>query len=297
MANTTTQSGASISIWGGELTEVKISNCSIKFSQLPAITGEFMGIMAEVVKGLVMENVSIENVGIPLKFNPETLANTYCQVKNLTVIWSNVAPGAGTPIGSGIHFDTDSDHVVDIDMVIKNPAGISIIPIQIGADTTLTRFYFGFALNGKKLYKGLLILSSGSVWNFPTFITNKDIGSSENFKRTGLGVNIGTGGAYGPAVSITSLSGVITYPRIKIAVGGTFGTGETVTVKVEAVYSDGSTAYVEKSYTAVKTEWLTDDDIEALITQGKDITQLQVSASSNLASTSVTVTVNAYGKA
>jgi len=118
-----------------------------------------------------------------------------------------------------------------------------------------------------------------------------------NFKVTGLSVPVGVSGAYGSAVSITSLSGVITLPRVKITWGGTFGTGETVTVQITAVYSDGTTASITKSATAVGSLWLTDDDVFALIIQGKDITQLQVSASSNLASTSVTVTVNAYGKA
>jgi len=132
----------------------------------------------------------------------------------------------------------------------------------------------------------------------PSLLIKFNIGySTENFKATGLSVPVGVSGAYGSAVSITSLSGIITYPRVKITWGGTFGTGETVTVQITAVYSDGTTASITKSATAVGSLWLTDDDVFALITQGKDITQLQVSASSNLASTSVTVTVNAYGKA
>jgi hypothetical protein len=119
---------------------------------------------------------------------------------------------------------------------------------------------------------------------------------TENFKTTGLSVSVGTGGAYGSASAITSPSGVITYPRVKITWGGTFGTDETVTVKVEAVYSDGSTAYVEKSATATGSLWLTDDDILSIITQGKDIVKLNIYAKTNLSSTTVTVTVDAYGK-
>jgi hypothetical protein len=120
---------------------------------------------------------------------------------------------------------------------------------------------------------------------------------TENFKSTGVSVTVGSGGVYGSASVITSQSGLITYPRIKITWGGTFGTGETVTVKVEAVYSDGTTAYVEKSATATGSLWLTDDDILSLITQGKDIVKLNIYAKTNLASTTVTVTVDAYGKA
>jgi hypothetical protein len=120
---------------------------------------------------------------------------------------------------------------------------------------------------------------------------------TENFKVVGAGVGIGVGGAYGSPLTVTSPGGLITYPRVKITWGGTFGAGETVTVKVEAVYSDGSTAYIEKPATATGSLWLSDDDILALIAQGKDIVKLNIYAKTNLSSTSVTVTVSAYGKA
>jgi len=121
---------------------------------------------------------------------------------------------------------------------------------------------------------------------------------TETFKATSLSVTIGTSGVYGSAKTITSLSGLITYPRIKITWGGTFGTGETVTVGIEAVYSDGSkSTLVEKSATATGSLWLSDDDILTLIANGKDIVQLNIYAKTNLSSTSVTVTVDAYGKA
>jgi len=120
---------------------------------------------------------------------------------------------------------------------------------------------------------------------------------TDYFKTTGLSVPVGTGGAYGSASEITSLSWAIAFPKTKITWGGIFNTGETVTVKVEAVYTDGITAYVEKSATAVGSLWLTDDDVLSLITQGKDIVKLKVYAKSSATSTSVTVTVDAYGKA
>jgi len=118
-----------------------------------------------------------------------------------------------------------------------------------------------------------------------------------NFKAINVSVPVGTGGAYGNVVAITSPSGRITLPRVKITWGGTFGANETVIVKVEAVYSDNSTAYVEKSATAAGSVWLTDDDIMALIAQDKDISRLNIYAKSSASSTSVTVTIDAYGKA
>jgi hypothetical protein len=129
-------------------------------------------------------------------------------------------------------------------------------------------------------------------------IVKDNIGyDTENFKVTGVSISVGTGGAYGSASAVQTPSGRVTYPRVKITWGGTFGTGETVTVKVEAVYTDGSTAYIEKSATTTGSLWLTDDDIISLITQGKDIVKLNVYAKTNLSSTTVTVTVDAYGKA
>jgi hypothetical protein len=119
---------------------------------------------------------------------------------------------------------------------------------------------------------------------------------TENFKVTGLAVPVGTGGYYGLATTITTPSGRITCPRVKVTWGGAFRARETVTVKVEAVYTDGSTAYIEKPATATGSLWLTDDDILALIAQGKDIVKLNIYAKTNLPSTSVIVTVDAYGK-
>jgi hypothetical protein len=139
--------------------------------------------------------------------------------------------------------------------------------------------------------------NTNSVIVDPTSVVIGNVGYwTDNFKSTNVGVTVGTNGVYGSASTITSPSNIITYPRVKITWGGTFGTGETVTVKVEAVYTDGSTAYIEKSATATGSLWLTDDDIISLITQGKDITKLNVYAKTNLSSTSVTVTVDAYGR-
>jgi hypothetical protein len=167
-----------------------------------------------------------------------------------------------------------------------NKPGYCILE-ELGAD------YNYIAYNDCEDYATGAIYKSGAN----TVVKNNIGYYTENFKSTGISVAVGTGGAYGTASTITSPSGVITYPRVKITWGGTFGTGETVTVKVEAVYTDGSTAYVEKSATATGSLWLTDDDIMSLITQGKDIVNLNVYAKSSATSTSVTVTVDAYGKA
>jgi hypothetical protein len=120
---------------------------------------------------------------------------------------------------------------------------------------------------------------------------------TKNFKISSLSVNVGTNNTWGSASNIKSPSGVITYPRIKITWGGTFRTDETVTVRIVAAYSDDSYTYIDKSSTATGSLWLSDDDVLSLIAQGKDLVRFDVYAMSNSASTSVTVTVDAYGKA
>jgi len=83
------------------------------------------------------------------------------------------------------------------------------------------------------------------------------------------------------------------FPKIRIVVGGTFATDETVTVKIEAEYGSG-TRSVEKSFTATGSYDLTNNDLISLIPFGAE-NPLKVScyAKSNQASTDVTVRVHA----
>ncbi|MCC6050826.1 MAG: hypothetical protein LM580_08970, partial [Thermofilum sp.] len=70
-------------------------------------------------------------------------------------------------------------------------------------------------------------------------------------------VAVGTGGSYGSATLFRPRSYRITLLQgVKITWGGTFAVGETVTVKITAVYRDGTSYYVEKSATATGSLWL-----------------------------------------
>ena len=212
------------------------------------------------------------------------------------VIMENNYMEAGTPISLSITNITFKDLIIRGNNLVGHaPAGYGPNAIVI-QNLTVNR---GIVENNSVWgYSGTTLSSAGIAVLVPNVRVKNNPGwDTGNFKTSGLSISVGTGGAYGSASTITSPSGIITYPRIKITWGGTFGTGETVTVQITAVYSDGTTASITKSATATGSLWLTDDDVFALIAQGKDIVQIQVSASSNLASTSVTVTVNAYGKA
>ena len=106
----------------------------------------------------------------------------------------------------------------------------------------------------------------------------------------------GVSDAYGTAVDINAEANksiVLLY--VKLSWGGTFGTGETVTIRVTVTFNDGSTAYIEKSATAVGDYWLADSEKASLMSDGKYVTKVSVASKSNLTSTSVTTTVVVYG--
>ena len=116
---------------------------------------------------------------------------------------------------------------------------------------------------------------------------------TETLLKTGLAPTIGTGDTYGPATTVTSLSGIIELFKLAITIGGTFGTGETVTVKVETVWDDGSTLSIEKSYTAVSSKtWLTDSEVQSLWKDGNALRKINLYAKTNLSSTTVTVSID-----
>jgi len=191
------------------------------------------------------------------------------EVKNL-LIEGNVIDASDYTSGSPIYLWVDKRHAAS-DWYIANNLIINPNNLRIEITGNIARCVV-------KGNRGL-----GTLW-------------TENFKTVNLSVPVGNGDAYGSPVAIYSPSGVITFPRVKITWDGTFASGETVTVKIEAVYADGSAAYVEKSATAAGSLWLTDDDIMQLISQWKEILYLNVYAKTNMSSTSVTVTVTAYGK-
>jgi len=109
--------------------------------------------------------------------------------------------------------------------------------------------------------------------------------------------DLGTGGELGAASSITPDTG---YSRIvllgaKIAVGGSLATGESVTVRITVNYSDGSSAYIEKTYSATGDDYLTEADLQSLYKNGVGVSSIDVQAASSATTTSATVTVTVRG--
>jgi len=82
---------------------------------------------------------------------------------------------------------------------------------------------------------------------------------------------------------------------IRITVGGTFATGETVTVKITFYWNDGSSTYIEKPFTATGTYDLTVSDLLSLLKNDVYLTSIGAQAKTDQASTSVTVDVTVAG--
>jgi hypothetical protein len=106
----------------------------------------------------------------------------------------------------------------------------------------------------------------------------------------------GTGGAYGTAVALKpgTKRGVVPLSA-SLTWGGTFGTGETVTIRLTAKFSDNTTASITRSATATGTVLLNPADLKDLFKDGVYITEIDVDSSSSASSTSVTTSATIYG--
>jgi len=115
-------------------------------------------------------------------------------------------------------------------------------------------------------------------------------------KSTGS-LSIGTSSEYGTESTISVRTGYdyMIPMAVKLTVGGTFATDETVTVRITVYFDDGSSAYLDKSYTATGSETVSVDELAPLYADGKNITSVGLKAASNQSSTSVTVDYEYYG--
>lgn len=110
-----------------------------------------------------------------------------------------------------------------------------------------------------------------------------------------LSVTPGTNSSYGGSATATPTSGKGWIPSmVKVYWGGSFASGETVTVRITAKFSDGSSSSVTVSSSGVGEYWLTDREKATLWNDGVCVSEVDVDASSNASATSVTVTVTLY---
>ena len=116
---------------------------------------------------------------------------------------------------------------------------------------------------------------------------------------------LGLSAVNGTVVSLATVSGksliITNLNKIKVVVGGTFTTGESVEVTITLNNASGVVTTVTITYSAVGGGWLTDDDIATLLTgvglvAGVEISDIQVSANTSIAvASTVTLDVSVYG--
>jgi hypothetical protein len=105
-----------------------------------------------------------------------------------------------------------------------------------------------------------------------------------------------TAATYGTATDIEPTSGYhgIVPTHLAATAGGTFGT-ETLTVRITATYSDGTTANITKDFTAAGTTNLTNAEIYGLIKDAVSITKFSVDCKSSISSSTATGGANLAG--
>jgi len=106
----------------------------------------------------------------------------------------------------------------------------------------------------------------------------------------------GVNGAYGTAVTLApSPNKSVILLSILMSWGGTFATGETVTIRITVTFSDNTTASITRSSSSTGTISLNPSDLQSLFKDGVYITQISVDSSSTTTTTSVTTSVTIYG--
>lgn len=106
---------------------------------------------------------------------------------------------------------------------------------------------------------------------------------------------LGTGGTLGTASTISPDLRRITPQGVKVTIGGTIATGESITVRITFNFDDGTSAYIDLTYTATGDNYLTEADLQSLWKNGVGISSIDVQAASSATSTAATVTVQVRG--
>ncbi|MGH7340772.1 MAG: hypothetical protein ACREKH_09800, partial [Candidatus Rokuibacteriota bacterium] len=146
------------------------------------------------------------------------------------------------------------------------------------------------------VFQSLILLAGGDAEfrdAFTRVITQLDpVVSSLHRKAAVTGVApSATAGQYGPSTEIGPTSGhrflgALVYVALTSA--GTFGS-ETLTVRLTATYSDDTTGFVEKTFTATGQETaLTGSELFALLVEGLALKRLSVAAKSSIGSSAAT---------
>jgi hypothetical protein len=121
-------------------------------------------------------------------------------------------------------------------------------------------------------------------------------GISSAFQRQNVPVPVGINGQFDGNTTIQTLPLTIFSFTPEITVGGTFASGEMITVRIRLEFADNVLSNnVVKTFNDTGSLWLNDSDMLQLYPSQDVILGVVIDAQSNAASTSATVSVSGYG--
>jgi len=121
-------------------------------------------------------------------------------------------------------------------------------------------------------------------------------GSGGSFKRENVSIPVDLDNIYGSTQIIDAYLLEITSFKARIRVGGTFGYGETLTIRFRLEFIDNTISKsIEKSFNQIATLWLDDGDYFELTSPHNIGWAILVGAKTNFNSTNTTVQVDVYG--
>ena len=121
-------------------------------------------------------------------------------------------------------------------------------------------------------------------------------GSGGSFKRENVSIPVGLDNKFGSNQTIDAYRQMIASFKARIRVGGTFGDGETLTIRFRLKFIDNAISrIVEKSFNQTGMLWLDDDDYIELTLAHNIIWAIVVDAKTSSKSTNTTVQIDVYG--
>jgi hypothetical protein len=121
-------------------------------------------------------------------------------------------------------------------------------------------------------------------------------GSGGSFQRENVGIPVGLDNKFGSNQTIDAYRQMIASFKARIRVGGTFGDGETLTIRFRLKFIDNVISkIVEKPFNQTGMLWLDDDDYIELTLAHNIIWTIVVDAKTSSKSTNTTVQIGVYG--
>jgi len=198
---------------------------------------------------------------------------------------------------SNIRIWTHSDNIVGL-YINSYPDYMQIYNIVFESFVSSPKSLYGIYVDSETTYIPIIVKPifigewTSRIYNpYRKWAIGQVIGKSPP-----VNVPVGTNNTYGQPVTIVTYDMfyvTVPAPRIKITWGGTFVSGETVTVKIIFNYIDGQQLSITKSATAPGSYWLTYDDLLNLYNYFNILESIVVQAMSSAPSTQVTVTIDA----